>query len=78
MITLRDDVVFDNPQFRIREYCEIEVYKGYDDRHNLSNFISKEDVVAANILNATIDRIDKQESKRLLIQSQNISRILSL
>lgn len=77
MIVLRDDVVFDNPQSRIREYCEIEIYRGYDNKHSIDNSISQEDVNAANVLNAMIDKIDKHESKRLLIQSRNNSKILS-
>lgn len=77
MIRLRDDVVFNDPQSRIREYCEIEVYRGYDDKHSVNNNISKKDVEAANNLYAMIDRYDKHESKRLLVQSWNISKILS-
>ena len=76
MIVLRDDVVFDNPQSRIREYCEIEIYRGYDNKHSIDNSISQEDVNAANGLSAMIDKIDKHESKRLLIQSRNNSKIL--
>jgi hypothetical protein len=77
MIRLRDDIIFENPESRIREYCKNEVYRGYDDKHSVDNNISKEDIEAANNLFAMIDRYDKTESKRLLIQSRNISRILS-
>jgi hypothetical protein len=32
MIKLCDDIIFEDPQKRIREYCAIEVYYDYDDR----------------------------------------------
>ncbi|MDG6221878.1 MAG: DUF6308 family protein [Candidatus Bathyarchaeota archaeon] len=77
MIRLQDDVIFRDSQSRIREYCEIEVYRGYDDKHSIDNKISKEDIESANNLAAMIDRYDTHESKRLLGQSWNISKILS-
>lgn len=77
MIKLRDDIVFDNPQSRIQEYCEIEVCQGYDDKHSVNDIITKEDVLAANELYANINRYDRYESKRLLSRSKSISRILS-
>lgn len=46
MIKLRDDIVFEDPESRIREYCEIEEYRGYDDRHNTNAVISQEDIGA--------------------------------
>jgi len=78
MIRLRDDVIFEDPQSRIFEYCEIEVYRGYDDKHSINHNISRKDVDAANELYAMIDRYDKGESRRLLSHSDNISSILSL
>lgn len=77
MIKLHDDIVFDNPQSRIQEYCEIEVCQGYDDKHSVDDIITKEDVLAANELYANINRYDKYENKRLLSRSKSISRILS-
>lgn len=32
VIKLRGDIVFEDPQSRIREYCEIEIHHGYDDK----------------------------------------------
>lgn len=78
MIRLRDDVVFDDPESRIREYCEIEVYWGYDDRHSINDVISKDDVDAANELYAMIDRYDQNESNRLLRRMKSISESLSV
>jgi hypothetical protein len=77
VIKLRDDIVFEDPQSRVREYCEIEVYSGYDDRHSINDQISKEDINAANNLYAMIDRYDSSESKRLLNRSRIISNLLS-
>jgi len=77
MIKLRDDVVFEDPQSRIREYCEIEVCQGYDDKHSVNHAITQRDIDAANELYAMIDRYDKGESRRLLGNSKNISSLLS-
>jgi len=77
MIKLRDDVIFKDPQSRIREYCEIEVCQGYDDRHSINHKLTQQDINAANELNAMIDRYDNSESKRLLSVSKNISSLLS-
>ena len=77
MIKLRDDVVFENPQSRIREYCEIEICQGYDDQHSVNHDITRKDIDAANELYAMIDRYDKGESRRLLSRSKNISKLLS-
>ncbi len=41
-----------NPEDRIREYCEIEIYQGYDDKHSITNKITRSDVDAANKLYA--------------------------
>ena len=77
MIKLREDVVFSDPQSRIREYCEIEIYHGYDDKHSIDNVISQRDVDAANNLYAMIGRYDKDESARLLSHSKSIIRFLA-
>ena len=77
MIKLRDDIIFEDPESRIREYCEIETYKGYDDRHNINHTISRGDIRAANELYANIDRYDKGESRRLLSHSKSILKLLS-
>jgi len=77
MIKLRDDVVFSDPQSRIREYCEIEIYQGYDDKHSIDNIVSQRDIDAANNLYAMIGRYDKDESTRLLSHSKSIMNFLA-
>lgn len=77
MIKLRDDVIFEDPQKRIREYCAIEIYHDYDDKHNINNIISKRDIDSANRLYAMINRYDNEESERLLSHSNSISKLLS-
>ena len=76
MIRLRDDIVFHDPENRIREYCEIEVYWGYDDKHKIDDVITRDDIDAANALYAMIDRYDKTESRSLLRKSKNIMEII--
>lgn len=66
-----------HPESRIREYCAIEIYRGYDDRHNINDVISQKDIDAANNLYAMIDRYGNNESKRLLSRSERISKSLS-
>ena len=77
MIKLRDDVVFSDPESRIREYCEIEIYQGYDDKHSIDNIITKRDIDVANNIYAMIGRYDKDENKRLLRHSKSITRFLN-
>jgi hypothetical protein len=68
-IVLSNGVEFNRAEERLREYCEIEVYSdrnyvgGYDDRHNVTDSISKEDIEAANNLYAMIHQLD---SRRIL------------
>jgi len=64
-----------NPEERIREYCKIEIYKGYDDRHSINDKINSSDIDAANNLYAMIDRYDKTESKRILENSPSLESI---
>jgi hypothetical protein len=60
---------FYRAEARIREYCEIEVYRdrnykgGYDDRHNVTNSITKDDLESANNLYA---RMRQADFKRIL------------
>jgi len=75
-ILLRDDVFFSNPESRIKEYCEIEIYMGYDDKHTEDDLITKADIDSANNLYAMIDRYDKTESRRILDQSIILSTLL--
>ena len=76
LIQLRDDIVFQHPEDRIREYCEIEIYQGYDDQHTINNTITHDDVIAANRLFAMIDRYDNTESDRLFEHSSYITKYL--
>ena len=76
-IRLRDDMHFNDPESRIREYCEIEVYEGYDDRHTDGNSVSQADIASANNLYAMIGRYDKSEGRRILDQSGKLSHLLS-
>jgi hypothetical protein len=76
MIKLREDVVFHDPESRIREYCDIEIYRGYDDRHHVDNLVTEQDIEAANKLYAFIDLYDKTESTRLLKRASRISKAL--
>ena len=64
MITLRDNIVFVDPQSRIREYCKIEICQGYDDKHSIDHNITQADIDAANELYAMIGVYDKSESAR--------------
>lgn len=77
VIKLRDDIIFRDPALRIREYCAVEIYHGYDDKHNVSDNLSQGDITAANELAAMIDRYDKTESSRLLSHDRSISNLLS-
>ncbi|MFC1803396.1 DUF6308 family protein [Thermoproteota archaeon] len=76
-IRLRDDIYFSDPEVRIREYCEIEVYYGYDDQHTLDNNITQIDIDTANKLYAMIGHYDKTEKMRLINQAQIITPLLA-
>jgi len=77
MIRLRDDIAFEDPESRIREYCAIEIYRGYDDRHSVDDIVSARDIESANNLYAMIDRYDSTESRRLLSHSDKIRETLA-
>jgi len=63
-IVLSNGTRFERAEERIREYCEVEVYEdrnyagGYDDRHNITDSITAEDLESANNLYAGIRRTD--------------------
>lgn len=61
----------ENPEERIREYTEVEVYKGYDDAHSVNNELSSADIYAADKLYAQIMRFRKQTAEQI-IRSQAI------
>ncbi len=47
-IELSNDAFITNPEERIREYCRVEVYRGYDDGHDVTDTITVENIRAAN------------------------------
>jgi hypothetical protein len=63
-IVLANGTRFEDAEGRIREYCNIEVYRdrefrgGYDDRHNVTDSITKDDIEAANNLYARLSSLD--------------------
>jgi len=65
-IVLANGTKFCNTEERIREYCDIEIYRGYDDCHNINDTIAIDDIRAANRLYANIGRFDATESSRIL------------
>ncbi|MEW6185163.1 MAG: DUF6308 family protein [Thermodesulfobacteriota bacterium] len=69
-------IVLKNPEDRIREYCEIEVYRGFDDCHTIDDEITENDISAANTLYAMINRYDPTESQRILNNSSVFSSFL--
>jgi len=66
VILLTNGTKFDKAEERVREYCDIEVYEGYDDHHNEDNRITMEDIGAANELYAMINRYDPTEGSRIV------------
>lgn len=58
-------MVFERAEERIREYCEIEVYRdrnysgGYDDHHSVNDTVTDEDIEAANNLHANLSSLDR-------------------
>src|SRR3972149_324390 len=76
-IELRKNLLLEDPEVRIREYCEIEEYRGYDDKHSINDIISNEDIWSANDLYAMIDRYDNTESSRLLHHAEKIKETLA-
>ncbi|MDV3243718.1 MAG: DUF6308 family protein [Nitrososphaerales archaeon] len=70
VVHLSNGTTFDNAEARIREYCDIEVYRGYDDRHTIDDRITMDDVESANRLFAMIDRYDSTESSRIVGAAQ--------
>jgi len=63
-------VVFPNPEARICEYCDLEVYYGYDDLHSIDNTITRQDIEATKRLQSMIDRYGQQESSSILSSSE--------
>ena len=65
-IRLSNGVVFHRPEERIREYCNIEVYRdiayrgGYDDHHSITDVVTEDDLEAANNLYAHMNSEDRR------------------
>jgi hypothetical protein len=78
MLKIRKDIVFEKPENRIREYCEIEIYYGYDDKHTVDNVLTKDDICNANHLHAMIDRYNPNESANLLKNTTKIGQVLEV
>jgi hypothetical protein len=78
-IVLGNGAEFGRPEERIREYCEIEVYRdvnyrgGYDDHLNLTDSLTNDDLEAANNLYANLDSLDR----RRLLGSPEIPKRLA-
>jgi len=62
-----------NPEERIRLYCQLEIYRGYDDCHDINNVISEKNIKTANKLFA---RISKDTSEKL-VKSLELRQALS-
>lgn len=77
MITLAGGkLLFPYSEERIREYCELEVYYGYDDFHSIDNTITKRDIEATKRIFSTIDQYGHSESISIL-NSTEIPAVLS-
>jgi hypothetical protein len=64
-------VLFHHPEERIREYCDLEVYHGYDDLHSIDNTITTQDIEATKRIFSMIDQHGYSESTAIL-SSQEI------
>jgi hypothetical protein len=67
---------FEEPETRIRKYCDIEIYEGYDDKHNITDKIEWSDIYAADKLYANIMRFWASAADHL-VSSSNIPILLS-
>jgi len=67
---------FNDPEERIRKYCSIEIFHGYDDKHNINNKLEWEDIHAADKLYANIMRFGPSSAERLVC-SKRIQTLLS-
>ena len=54
-IRLSNGFVITNAEERIRAYCGVEVYRGYDDCHDPGNTVTPDTIRAANRLYARIE-----------------------
>jgi len=74
-IRLNNGTVIDNPEERIREYCAIEIYQGYDDCHNVTDRIRWEDIRTADKLYANIMRFWPSAAEEM-VESHKIPVVL--
>ena len=74
-IRLSNGTVINNPEERIREYCAIEIYQGYDDCHNITDKISWEDIQTADELGANIMRFWSPAAEKM-VKSHKIPVVL--
>jgi len=77
-IVLGNGAEFNHPEERIREYCEIEVYRdinyrgGYDDHNAVTDSVTGDDLEAANNLYANLD---SRERMRIVGSSEIPQRL---
>ena len=69
-ICFSNGFVLNNPEERIREYCDIEIYQGYDDCHNITNKISWKDIQVADRLYANIMRFWRPAAEEMVKSSE--------
>ena len=78
-IRMMNGTVFCRPEERIREYCDVDVYRdvryigGYDDRHSVTDVVTYEDIEAANNLCAHISGLERDR----IIHNQGLQSHLS-
>lgn len=72
-ISLAKRLVITNPEERIRDYCKVEIYRGFDDCHDVSNSVTPWDIQAANRLYARI----RGSVARGIMQCQRINTALA-
>lgn len=77
-ITLCNGTQIQDPFGRVKEYCRVEIYRGYDDQHSIDNKITLNDVQAANRIFAGIDRYDKSLSTKILSNENLPIRLANL
>lgn len=63
-----------NIEERIRDYCRVEIYDGYDNYHSVDNYITQNDVNVANSIFAWISKVEAGK----IINSKNIQNALRL
>jgi hypothetical protein len=73
-ITFGNGIIIKNPEDRIREYCKIEIYRGYDDRHEVNQTISWENI---NVANKVFARIGTEVAEKI-IESEEIRNALTI